>query len=59
MSNCYYNMSAKETAKALDTDISKGLSKKEAEKRLEKDGYNELIEKKKNSFIKRFFEKQK
>ena len=56
MSNCYYNMSAKETAKALDTDISKGLSQKEAEKRLEKDGYNELIEKKKKSFIKRFFE---
>ena len=56
MMHNYYNMSAKETAKAVFTDISHGLSDAEAVSRLKKNGYNELIQRKKKSFIQRFFE---
>ena len=53
MQDNYYNMSTDETAKAVDTDINFGLSEKEAQIRLKKNGPNELLEKKKKSFFKK------
>ena len=42
-----------------DTDLSKGLTEKEAEKRLEQQGENRLREKKKKSNVQRFAEQFK
>lgn len=53
MQDNYYNMSADEVAKALNTDIASGLNDKEAALRLKKNGPNELEEKKKKSFLKK------
>lgn len=51
----WHSFSAEKTAEALKSDIKKGLSEKEAEKRLEKNGANELQSREKPSLIKRFF----
>ncbi len=48
-------LSKEECAKKLGTDIKAGLSLREAEKRLKKDGPNELEKPKKKSLILRFF----
>lgn len=52
----YYELTAQQTAKKLNTDINLGLSEKEAKKRLNKYGKNRIIEKKKKSVFARFFE---
>lgn len=49
----WYDKSKEEVLHSLDTDIQKGLSSKEAEKRLEKFGRNELEVKKKESLLKK------
>lgn len=52
----YYELTAQETAEKLNTDINKGLTDKEARKRLAKYGRNRIKEKKKKSVFARFFE---
>lgn len=49
----WYDKSKEEVLHSLDTDIQKGLSSKEAEKRLEEFGRNELEVKKKESLLKK------
>ncbi len=49
----FYNNSVKEVYELLNTS-DKGLSSTEAKNRLEKNGYNELLEKKKESNFKKF-----
>ena len=48
--------SAAETVKILKSDAEYGLSAGEAKKRLEKEGRNELKEKRGKTIIERFFE---
>lgn len=49
----YYTKTPSETAKLLNTDIKSGLTSREAEKRLKKDGANVIAEKKNtNIFVK-------
>lgn len=50
----YHSMDFKEAARQLGTSINNGLDKKEAEKRLEKYGYNALAEAKKHSVLYKF-----
>lgn len=47
----FYTKEVEEVIKELDTNIE-GLSSKEAERRLQKYGYNELEEKKEKPFFK-------
>ena len=49
MSDNFYNMSTEETARALGADAERGLSDKEAAKRLKENGANVLKEKRKKS----------
>ena len=49
-------MSAEETARAMGSDIKRGLSDREAAKRLSKNGRNEITSSRKKSVLKRFFE---
>ncbi|MBN1299484.1 MAG: HAD-IC family P-type ATPase, partial [Actinobacteria bacterium] len=50
----WHTLSAERTIEQLDTDISKGLSQNEAERRLDENGLNELEEKKGRSPFKIF-----
>lgn len=50
----FYKVSAEDAMKALETDEN-GLSEKEAAKRLEAEGYNEIAEGKRDGVIKVFF----
>lgn len=50
----WHTFSSTETEKRLNTNISKGLSTKEANARLKKFGYNKINEKKKNNIIVKF-----
>ena len=52
----YYELTAQETAQKLNTDTARGLTDKEAKKRLAKYGRNRIKEKKKKSVFARFFE---
>lgn len=52
----YHNLTARETAEKLASDINSGLTAAEAKKRLAKNGKNALTEKKKKGIIRRFFE---
>lgn len=51
----WHSVSAEKTAEALKTNIGKGLSSHEAEKRLKSQGPNVLQSREKPSLIKRFF----
>ena len=50
----YHDLTIKDTAELLETDIKSGLSAAEAERRLRSVGRNELKEKKKKGFLRRF-----
>lgn len=50
----YFEMTAAETARRLNTDLHNGLSEKEARRRLLRYGRNVLKDKKKKSFVMRF-----
>lgn len=52
-------LSADETAERLKTDIDRGLTLREAEKRLERDGENVLTSRKRKSIVAEFFEQFK
>ncbi len=52
----YHDLTIKDTAELLETDIKSGLSAAEAERRLRSVGRNELKEKKKKGFLRRFIE---
>ncbi|MCM2676387.1 cation-transporting P-type ATPase [Shouchella plakortidis] len=54
MENKWYNMDVDEIEQALGTQKETGLSTEESQKRLEKDGRNELPEKQAESKIKKF-----
>ena len=49
----YHDLTIKDTAELLETDIKSGLSAAEAERRLKSVGRNELREKKKKGFLRR------
>lgn len=51
----FHTISVKETEEVLKTNIDKGLTTKEAEKRLKSDGKNEIIGKKGHGIIYKFF----
>ena len=55
----YFDRSAQEAASSLGTDMQKGLSEAEAERRLAEYGENKLEEKKKKPLIVRFLEQFK
>lgn len=55
----YYNQEIKEIITIVNTNTSIGLSAEEVTRRLEKHGYNQLVSKRKKSFIRRFFEQFK
>ena len=59
MEKKWYNMSVKEAAQKLETDLEKGLSADEVSSRYEKYGYNELKAKKKKSLLVKFLEQFK
>jgi Ca2+-transporting ATPase len=50
----YYNQSTEEVAKELETSLSKGITKSEAQTRLEKFGHNEFQKKKHKSLFTKF-----
>ena len=54
MEEKWFSKSLKETAKKLETDIEKGLSQDEVNKRYEKYGHNELKAKAKKSLLVKF-----
>ncbi len=54
----YYNLSVEETEKELNTN-EEGLSNQEYDLRIEKYGFNELTEKKKESILVKFIEQFK
>lgn len=55
----WYNLTAEETAKKLETDLHKGLSDAEVSARREKYGTNELKAKRKKTLIEKFLEQFK
>lgn len=55
----WYALSAEETADKLKTDLDRGLSSREAAKRLEQDGENILTSRKRKSIVAEFFEQFK
>ena len=55
----WYNLTAEETAKKLETDLNKGLSDAEVTARREKYGTNELKAKRKKTLIEKFIEQFK
>ena len=59
MEKDWYNLSVDETTQKLKTDIEKGLSTEEVERRQAQYGFNELKEKKKKSLIIKFLEQFK
>ena len=59
MKENWFNLSVKDTAKELSTDIEKGLTDEEVKKRQEEFGKNELKAKKKKSLIQKFLEQFK
>ncbi len=59
MEEKWFSKSLKETAKKLETDIEKGLSQDEVNKRYEKYGHNELKAKAKKSLLVKFLEQFK
>lgn len=52
----FHDLTVKETVEKLCGDIKNGLTSKEAQKRLRRDGKNELAEKRKKSFLVKFLE---
>ncbi len=54
MAENWFNKSAEETSKVLETDLQKGLEDSEIQKRKEKYGLNELKEGKKKSLLQKF-----
>lgn len=54
--NTYHDLTVKETVERLGGDTKNGLTSAEAKKRLAKNGKNELREKKKKSFLRKFLE---
>ena len=57
--NNWFNKSVEEVEKGLETDLSKGLSNEEVQKRREKYGLNELKAKKKKSLFQKFLDQFK
>ena len=57
--NNWFNKSVAEVEKELETDLSKGLSNEEVQKRREKYGLNELKAKKKKSLFQKFLDQFK
>ena len=55
----FYNISAEEVEKRLETDPRAGLTAAEASKRLETGGYNEFTKKKQKSIVVKFLEQFK
>ena len=55
----WYNLTAEETAKKLETDFKKGLSDADVTVRREKYGTNELKAKKKKTLLQKFLEQFK
>ena len=51
----YHSLSGYDTAEKMFTDLQKGLTRHEAEKRIRKYGKNEIIQEKKQGLITRFF----
>ncbi len=54
--NTFHDLTVKETAEKLGVDLKNGLDEKEARARLARDGKNELTEKKKKGFFRKFLE---
>lgn len=54
MEEKWFNKSVKQTSKELETDVEKGLSQDEVNKRYEKYGRNELKAKPKKSLLVKF-----
>lgn len=50
----FYRLGAEDVCKEFDSDAINGLSAKEAQKRLERDGYNEFAKKKHTSILVKF-----
>ena len=50
-----YKFKINEVEKKLNTNLDKGLTSNEAQNRLDKNGKNELTEKKKQSMLIKFF----
>ena len=50
----WYDISVEDTVKILNTDLQNGLTSEEVTKRIEENGYNELIQKKKKTFLEKF-----
>ena len=50
----WYNISVEDTVKSLNTNLEHGLTEEEVTKRAEEYGYNELIQKKKKTFLEKF-----
>ncbi len=59
MKETFFNLSAEETAKALETDIESGLTSAEAARRLSENGYNEFEKTKHRSLVMKFFDQFK
>lgn len=55
----WYNKGIKQTADELSVDIKKGLSREEAENRLQKYGHNELKEKEKETMLQKIIKQLK
>ena len=50
----WYNISVEDTVKSLNSNLEHGLTEEEVTKRIEEHGYNELIQKKKKTFLEKF-----
>lgn len=50
----WYNISVEDTVKSLNSNLEHGLTEEEVTKRREEHGYNELIQKKKKTFLEKF-----
>lgn len=50
----WYDISTEDTVKLLNTDLQNGLTTEEVTKRIEENGYNELVQKKKKTFLEKF-----